>query len=99
MANGDLAKGFVLGLAAAAVIPLAVIALGSRSRPVGRAMSRGAGLVSDRARQTAAELGEILEDMLAELRHEPSQDRAAHEPHVRPVETSSESGPRAASAE
>lgn len=59
MANGDLAKGFVLGLAAAAVIPLAVIALGSRSRPVGRAMSRGAGLVNDRARQTAAELGEI----------------------------------------
>lgn len=99
MANGDFAKGFVLGVAAAAVIPLAVIALSSRSRPVGRAIGRGAGLVGDKARQTAAEFGEILEDMLAELRQENSHDQAASEPHVRPVETRSESGPRAAGAE
>lgn len=70
MAQGGFTRGFVLGLAVGVVTPLAVTALAVGTRPLGRALRRGGGVIGDKIRETAAELSEIVEDMVAEARAE-----------------------------
>ena len=96
MANGDFVKGFVLGVAVTVVTPLVLTALVGGSRPLTRAITRGTGIVGDKLREATAEMAEIAEDMLAEMRQDPARAREATEPHVRAVGDEEPSPPRAA---
>lgn len=67
MANEDLLKGVVLGVAATAVVAVAKRALGDRGDALGHAAIRLGGVIGEKAREIAAEIGEIAEDALAEI--------------------------------
>jgi hypothetical protein len=68
MANGDFIKGFALGIGVAIAVPIVAVAVLTGGRPLARAASRGAGMLADKAREAAAETGEIIEDLIAESR-------------------------------
>ena len=77
MLNGDFLRGFAVGVGVAVVIPLAAVAVLVGRKPLGRALSRGCGMLSEKAREAVAEAGEIIEDLIAETRADPG-DRAQH---------------------
>lgn len=76
MANGDFFKGFALGVAVAVAVPVVAVAVLTGGRPLARAASRGAGMLADKAREAAAETGEIIEDLIAESRADLGEARA-----------------------
>jgi len=64
--------GVAVGVAAAASVPLFLLALaGSDPRPVSTALRRGARVLRSKSMETVAELGEVVEDMFAEMRAVP----------------------------
>jgi hypothetical protein len=67
MANGDFVKGIVLGVAAAALTPVVLRALGVRGDTLATAAVRAGRMLSDKAKEVATEIGEIAEDAVAEL--------------------------------
>lgn len=68
--RSDLVKGVALGVGAALLIPVAATALAPVLRPMGRTALKAGVLAFERARETAAELGEMVEDMMAEAQTE-----------------------------
>jgi hypothetical protein len=68
--NKDIAKGLAIGLGAAIVAPIALAAAGSFGRPLARAAVKTGLLFYEKGRETAAELGEMMEDLVAEARAE-----------------------------
>jgi paraquat-inducible protein B len=70
MASDDIAKGFVLGAAAVLLGRVLLKALPPSGQPIVRALLRGGSVLSEKAREAAAELGEVIEDTLAELQAE-----------------------------
>jgi hypothetical protein len=81
MAQGGFTKGFVVGLAVGVVAPLAITAIAVGTGPLARAIRRGGTVLGDKAREAAAEFGEIAEDMMAEAR---AQQHARFEQRERP---------------
>lgn len=76
MANNDVFKGFLIGAAVVALAPLVLTALSGNRSSVGRGLARAGGVLANKARETAAELAEVVEDTAAELQapdnfHEP----------------------------
>jgi hypothetical protein len=68
--NKDIAKGLAIGLGAAMLAPIALAAAGSFGRPLARAAVKTGLLFYEKGRETAAELGEMMEDLVAEARAE-----------------------------
>jgi hypothetical protein len=85
MANGDIAKGFVLGAAAMLVGRLIIKTLPVGGQPLAHAALRGGAVLAAKAREAAAEIGEIIEDTLAELQ------AAQHDSAPAPAATAAES--------
>ena len=72
MAQKDFLFGVAVGVAVAATAPLVLLALaGTPSRPVSTALRRGNALLRSKSVEAVAELGEIVEDMFAEIRTAP----------------------------
>jgi hypothetical protein len=71
MKGGNALAGLAV-LAAGAVIlaPVVAPALASAGRPLAKSALKAGLLIFERGRETAAELGEIFEDMLAEVKAE-----------------------------
>jgi hypothetical protein len=67
MANGDIAKGFVLGAAAVLIGRAVLKSVPAGAQPLAHALLRGGAIIAEKAREAAAELGEVFEDTLAEL--------------------------------
>jgi len=67
MANGDLAKGFVLGLGAAIAVPVALVAVAAGVPPIRRAIGRTGLIVTEKVREGTAEVVEVVEDLVAEV--------------------------------
>lgn len=70
MANGDLAKGFVLGLGAALTVPVALVAVAAGVPPVRRAIGRTGLIVAEKFREGTAEMAEVVEDLVAEVQEQ-----------------------------
>ena len=68
MASEDFVKGFVVGVGMTVALPLAVLVAVTGGRPLARAASRGAMMLGEKLRDSAEELGEIVEDLIAETR-------------------------------
>lgn len=68
MLSSDFVKGVAVGIGVAVIVPVAAVALLVGRKPLGRALSRGCELLSGKARETMAEAGEIIEDLIAESR-------------------------------
>jgi hypothetical protein len=67
MDNGDIAKGFLLGAAAVLIGRVLLKSVPASGQPIAHALLRGGAVLAEKAREAAAELGEVLEDTLAEL--------------------------------
>jgi hypothetical protein len=75
--NGDTAKGVAIGVGIALLAPVALAGLAGVGRPAARAAVKAGLLMYEKGLETAAELGEILEDLVAEAEAEIEADRAA----------------------
>lgn len=72
-------RSTAIGVGVAVLVPLAVSTLAPLIRPVARSALK-AGLVAwEKGRETVAEFGEILDDMVAEVREELRMEREAAE--------------------
>jgi hypothetical protein len=67
------AKGLIIGIGVAVLAPVLLPTLARLGRPVVRAMIKGGMVAYEKGRETAAELGEVVEDLVAEARAEMEQ--------------------------
>jgi xanthosine utilization system XapX-like protein len=95
MPNGDLAKGFALGLGAAVAIPVALVAVAAGAPPIRRAIGRTGLIVTEKFREGTAEMVEVVEDLVAEVQEQRETSIRASQP-VRPAKktTATRSSPR-----
>lgn len=79
MATNDTVKGVALGVTAVAVVYALFPALSRAARPLGRAAAKTGIILYEKACETAAEIGEVVEDLVAETRAEllPEADDSA----------------------
>lgn len=75
--KSDLAKGLAIGVAAAVVAPIALSALYGVGRPLARAAFKTGVLFYEKSRETMAEFGEVVEDLVAEARAELREEHLA----------------------
>ena len=67
--NGTL-KRTAIGAGIAVAVPVAALYLAPFVRPVARSTMKAGLVVFEKSRETVAEIGEIMEDMVAEVREE-----------------------------
>lgn len=70
MANNDMLKGIFLGIAIAGLAPVVLSAIGGRRDTVGKGLARAGSIFIEKTRETVAELGEVVEDVAADLQAE-----------------------------
>jgi hypothetical protein len=70
MFRSDLGKGIALGIGAALLVPVAATVLAPVLKPAARTALKAGMLAFERGRETFAELGEMMEDMVAETQAE-----------------------------
>jgi hypothetical protein len=71
-------KGIAIGIGVAILAPLVLPTVAKAARPLARAAIKSGLLLFEKGRETAAELGEVVEDLLAEAQAEIEQnDQAA----------------------
>jgi hypothetical protein len=80
--DSDLIKGVALGIGVAVLAPLAVVALSGVARPASRAAVKAGILLYEKGRETAAELGEVFDDLVAEAKYELEESRKQEEAAV-----------------
>lgn len=73
-------RGVAIGIASAVLTPLILPALAGVGRPLARAAIKGGIILYDKTRETAAEMGEVFEDLVAEARAEIEHGRAYPKP-------------------
>lgn len=68
-------KGLAVNLTAAILVPIAVSALAPLVRPAARSTLKAGIIAYEKMRETAAEFGEMLDDVVAEVQEELQQSR------------------------
>jgi propanediol dehydratase small subunit len=91
-------RNTVIGIGVAILIPVAVKYLAPVVRPLARSTFKAGLLAVEKGRETAAELGEIFDDLVAEVREELRTEREAAEAlyaqDEAPAADASPSGPK-----
>jgi hypothetical protein len=77
VANNSFLKGVALGLGAAVLVPVAALALAPVARPMMRGALKAGILAYEKGREAAAELAEMVDDLVAEVQEELREERAA----------------------
>lgn len=75
--RGDLMKGVAIGLGVAVLVPAAIIALAPVIRPMARSTMKAGILAYEKAREAVAEMGEVVDDLVAEVQEELQDAREA----------------------
>lgn len=73
LVKSDLAKGLAIGVGAALLTPVVLPALATIARPAARAAIKAGIIVYEKSREALAEVGEVLDDLVAEARAELEQ--------------------------
>jgi hypothetical protein len=68
-------KGIAIGIGVAILAPLLLPTVAKAARPLARAAIKSGILLLEKGRETAAELGEVVDDLLAEAKAEIEQDQ------------------------
>lgn len=105
--NGNTAKGIAIGVGVALLAPVALAGLAGVGRPAARAAIKAGLLMYEKGLETAAELGEILEDLVAEAEAEIDAERSSsseaevsgEEEPITPVSTKGAKKPRGKATE
>jgi len=80
--KSDIAKGLAIGVGVAVTVPIALAALSGVGRPFTRALLKSGMILVEKGRESVAEVGEVIEDMVAEAKvemhdmHSQSDDKA-----------------------
>jgi hypothetical protein len=82
MAVQDLFKNNVvtvlgIGIVAAVLVPIALPVIARAAKPLAKAMVKSGIIVYEKGREAVAELGEVMEDVVAEAKAEIEQEHAA----------------------
>lgn len=83
MAVQDIFKGNIVailgvGIVAAVLVPIALPVVARAAKPLTKALIKSGIIVYEKGREAVAELGEVMEDVVAEARSEIEQEHAAH---------------------
>lgn len=68
-------RNTAIGIGVAVLVPVAVAFLAPHVRPAARSVVKAGLLAYEKSRETAAELGELMEDLVAEVRDELREER------------------------
>lgn len=79
------ASGLLIGVGAAVLAPVVLPILASIARPLAKATIKSGLMLYEKGRETLAEAGEMVEDLVAEARAEMDEEQAAG--HVFAAET------------
>ena len=66
-----------IGIVAAVLIPIALPVVARAAKPFAKAMIKSGIIVFEKGREAVAELGEVMEDVVAEAKAEIEQEHAA----------------------
>ena len=66
-----------IGIVAAVLIPIALPVVARAAKPFAKAMVKSGIIVFEKGREAVAELGEVMEDVVAEAKAEIEQEHAA----------------------
>jgi len=77
--NDDLLKGVAIGIGAAILVPVVMVALAPVMKPLARSAMKSGILAYERLREAVEEFGETVEDMVAEVEEEMIDAEAAEE--------------------
>lgn len=68
--KGNILTGLAIGIGAAVLAPAVIPALSGIVKPVAKAAIKGGFLLFEKGKEAAAEVGEVVEDLLAEVKAE-----------------------------
>ena len=77
MFKGNVAMGLAVGLAAAVLIPIVLPIVARAAKPIAKAVIKSGLIVYEKGRESFAEAGEIVEDMVAEAKSELEHEHMA----------------------
>lgn len=66
--QAESAKGLAIGIGAAVLVPVILPAVAALARPIARAAIKTGIIVYEKGREAVAEMGEVVEDLIAEAR-------------------------------
>jgi hypothetical protein len=78
--KGNLVTGLAIGIGAAVLAPVVIPVLASVAKPLAKAVIKGGLLMYERGKEAAAELGEVVEDVVAEAKAEMAQGQNGASP-------------------
>jgi hypothetical protein len=68
--KGNVVTGLAIGIGAAIIVPVVVPLLASVGKPVAKSLIKSGILLFEKGQETFAELGEVMEDLVAEAKAE-----------------------------
>lgn len=77
LGSADLAKGVAIGAGLALALPVIAMTMAPVMRPIARSVIKGGLLALEKGRETTAEVGEMVEDLFAEVQEELRETRLA----------------------
>lgn len=78
--KGNMSKTLALGVGAIVLAPVVIPALASVSRPLAKAAIKSGIILFEKGRETFAEFGEVMEDLVAEAKAEVHQPQFPQPP-------------------
>lgn len=75
--KGDAGRGVLIGLAVAALTPLMMPVLAAVAKPLARAAIKTGIIAYEKGREVLAEVGEVIEDLVAEAHAELAESEVA----------------------
>ncbi|KPJ94880.1 MAG: hypothetical protein AMJ53_04195 [Gammaproteobacteria bacterium SG8_11] len=73
--KSNMGKGIAIGIGVAVLAPLVLPTVARAARPMARAAIKSGLLLFEKGQETVAELGEVIDDLLAEAQAEIEQNR------------------------
>lgn len=77
MFKGNVAMGLAVGLAAAVLVPIVLPVVVRAAKPVAKAIIKTGLIVYEKGRESLAEAGEVMEDMVAKAKSELEHEHVA----------------------
>ena len=82
--KGNIVTALAIGIGAVILAPIVIPVVASVSKPLAKAIIKGGILVYEKGKEVVAEAGEVVEDMVAEVKAEMAETQKEATPVVSP---------------
>ncbi len=82
--KGNIVTGLAIGIGAAILAPIVIPVVAGVAKPLAKAAIKGGILLLEKGKETVAEAGEVMEDLVAEVRAELAESHQAAAPEAAP---------------